>query len=121
MVTRTPISNPLTIVGIFATVTETAGSVVLPFLSYKAQNTYVWFLIGFPCLVAALFFLVLWYRPQVLFSPNEHGGGDSYRRNVIADENTRAFFTALKDNPEILERLKGYQDLTPLEDVLKHD
>jgi ABC-type amino acid transport system permease subunit len=51
------IKNPLTVIAIFAALAEVSGTVVLPFLSDRTQEIYVWFLMGFPILLVCIFFL----------------------------------------------------------------
>ena len=42
------ISNPMTIIAIFATLSETSAAISLPFLDNDEREIYVWFLISFP-------------------------------------------------------------------------
>jgi hypothetical protein len=53
------IKNPLTVVAIFAGIAEVSGTVVMPFISPVNQATYMWFLMIFPTLLVAIFFLRL--------------------------------------------------------------
>lgn len=65
------IRNPLTIIAIFATLAEVAGTVVLPFFSQANQGIYVWFLMIFPLLLVILFFLTLNFNHKVLYAPSD--------------------------------------------------
>ena len=100
------VSNPLTIIGIFAGVTETAGAVALPFLDGAVHAWYVGFLILFPVLLVVLFFTTLFVRPAALFSPDEHGGPSDYRRSVLDNRNRQAFLARVLDEPDLVDRLK---------------
>ena len=40
------ISNPLTIIGLFAGIAEVAGTVVLPFVSLELQKFFIWYVMG---------------------------------------------------------------------------
>ena len=60
------IKNPLTVVAIFAGIAEVSGTAVLPFISPANQATYMWFLMIFPTLLVAIFFLTLNFNHTVL-------------------------------------------------------
>jgi len=73
-----PIKNPLTIIAIFAGIAEISGTIILPLLSAQIQETYVWFLILFPCLLVMLFFAVLLIKPYVLYAPSDYKDDKSF-------------------------------------------
>ena len=66
------IKNPLTIIAIFAGITEFSGTVVLPFIAADNQSFYVWFLIVFPTFLVLLFFLTLNFNHKVLYAPSDY-------------------------------------------------
>ena len=66
------ISNPLTVIAIFAMLTETSAAVSLPYIDSDNQNIYVWFLIIFPSVLITLFFLTLNFNNKSLYTPWEH-------------------------------------------------
>ena len=72
------IKNPLTVIGIFAALTEVGGIVVLPFLSDANQSTFMWFLILFPSALLILFFVTLNFNPTVLYAPSDFQEDSSY-------------------------------------------
>ncbi len=65
------VKNPLTVIAIFAGLAEVSGTVVLPFLEKDTQQTYVWFLMAFPCLLVLLFFITLLAKHYVLYAPSD--------------------------------------------------
>ena len=65
------VSNPLTVIAIFAGITEVGGTAVLPFLNDANQSTYLIFLIVFPGLLVILFFLTLNFNNKVLYAPSD--------------------------------------------------
>lgn len=65
------ISNPLTMIGIFASIAEGAGAAVLPFIDKSLHSTYIWFIIGFPMLLVLLFFLTLNFNHVKLYAPDD--------------------------------------------------
>ncbi|MOA02121.1 hypothetical protein D3C78_1215590 [compost metagenome] len=62
--------SPLTIIAIFAGIIEASALASLPFLSEDSQNTYTWFLVGFPFFLTVLFFLTLNFNYKSLYSPS---------------------------------------------------
>lgn len=65
------VSNPLTIIAIFAGLAEVSGTVILPFLKDDTQKLYVWFLMIFPTLLILLFFITLNCNYKVLYAPSD--------------------------------------------------
>lgn len=72
------IQNPLTIIAIFAALTEVGGTLILPFLSDTNQTTFMWFLIVFPTVLLLAFFLTLNFNPTVLYAPSDFKEDASY-------------------------------------------
>jgi len=52
---KNKITNPMTVIAIFAILSETSAAVSLPFLDNKDREIYVWFLISFPFYLLFLF------------------------------------------------------------------
>ncbi|MEO6680396.1 MAG: hypothetical protein ABIO21_23925 [Pseudomonas sp.] len=65
------ISNPMTIIAIFATLSETSAAISLPFLDNDEREIYVWFLISFPFYLLFLFFLTLNFNYRSLYAPSD--------------------------------------------------
>ncbi len=119
--TRQIIANPLTIVGIFATAAEATAALVAGALTPESQQVFVWFLLLFPFFIASLFFATLWFRPEVLYSPDEHGGPSDYRRAVLDQKNMRAWFEAVQARPELASRIRQTEDFKSLQEVFDGD
>jgi hypothetical protein len=66
-----PVSNPLTIIAIFATIAEVSGTIVLPFIDHPNQLIFIYFLIVFPVLLVILFYLTLNFNHSVLYAPSD--------------------------------------------------
>jgi len=75
---KVAISNPLTLIAIFAGLAESAAIGALPFLESSIQSTFVWFVMLFPALLVILFFAVLWWRSQNLYAPADYREDASY-------------------------------------------
>lgn len=65
------IANPMTLIAIFATLSETSAAVSLPFLDDQDRECYVWFLISFPFYLLLLFFITLNFNHRSLYSPSD--------------------------------------------------
>lgn len=65
------ISNPMTIIAIFATLSETSAAVSLPFLDNDEREIYIWFLISFPFYLLFLFFATLNFNYRSLYAPSD--------------------------------------------------
>ncbi len=65
------VSNPLTIIAIFAALAEVAGTVVLGLVDISIQRIFVWFVMFFPILIVLLFFTTLNFNPKVLYAPSD--------------------------------------------------
>jgi hypothetical protein len=72
------VSNPLTVIAIFAAIAEAGAMVVLPFISAASQACFVWFLIAFPIFLVLLFFLTLNFNHRVLYAPGDYRDDSSF-------------------------------------------
>ncbi|TCD46832.1 hypothetical protein [Chlorobium sp. N1] len=77
------INTPLTIMGMFAVLTEVSSSVVLPALPPELQSVFVWFVMGFPSALLLLFFLVLLIRPQAIYAPADFRDDEHFLRAIF--------------------------------------
>lgn len=82
------IKNPLTVIAIFAGVTEVGGTFVLPHITDVCnQRIYIGFLIVFPTYLITLFFLMLWKKHTHLYAPSDY----SNESNFVAAAGTQVF------------------------------
>ncbi|MBA2116825.1 hypothetical protein [Bremerella alba] len=65
------VNNPLTVIAIFAGLSEVAMTVSLGLLEGNSQFVFMWFAGGFPTLIAAGFFGVLIFSPELLYGPTD--------------------------------------------------
>ena len=68
--------TPLGIVATFVTLTETVLGLALTQVANGVQVALTVFVIVFALLVAGAFFIILWFRPFVFYSPSEFGDVD---------------------------------------------
>ena len=72
MIERTKaINNPLTLFAIFAGIPEISFTCAIGFVNNELQYIFIWFVIGFPILLLLLFFLILIFKPGVLYAPSD--------------------------------------------------
>lgn len=72
------ITNPMTLIAIFATLSETSAAVSLPFLDDKERELYIWFLISFPFYLLLLFFATLNFNYRSLYAPSDFEKGKHF-------------------------------------------
>ena len=68
---RSHVGNPLTLMAIFAGLSESVGAAVLPLVDPAAQAKLVWFVILFPTVLMALFFVTLWTDAKLLYGARD--------------------------------------------------
>lgn len=72
------VSNPLTIIAIFAGVAETLATVALVQLPPQIQSIFVYFVMVFPATIVLLFFFVLYFKNTVLYAPSDFDDQSHY-------------------------------------------
>lgn len=75
----------MTIIAIFAALSETSAAVSLPFLDEEERDLYVWFLISFPFYLLLLFFATLNFNYRSLYAPSDFQKEEHFMRGM---ENT---------------------------------
>jgi len=98
------ISNPLTIIAIFAAIAETAGTVSLGIVEQSLQSVFVWFVMLFPVLIVVAFFITLNCNPKVLYAPSDFQDEKNFIE-LISDAN-RMTSDASSDAKQMLSDLK---------------
>lgn len=81
------IVNPMTIIAIFAALSETSAAVSLPFLNDDDRELYIWFLISFPFYLMFLFFITLNFNYKSLYAPSDFQKGKHFIK--VFDEGAR--------------------------------
>ncbi len=74
----------MTIIAIFAMLTEASATASLPFLDDSDRNVYVWFLISFPLCLIFLFFVTLNFNYKSLYAPSDFEKGEDFIK-IIED------------------------------------
>lgn len=72
------VSNPLTIIAIFAGVSEAMATVALTQLPEVSQEIFIYFVMFFPTLIVVLFFYVLLTKNTVLYAPSDFDDQSHY-------------------------------------------
>ena len=75
---KSKITNPMTIIAIFATLSEASAAVSLPFLGDEERALYIWFLISFPFYLLLLFFATLNFNYRSLYAPSDFEKGEHF-------------------------------------------
>ena len=83
-------ASPLGIIALFLTVTETVTGLVVSKATGGVQVALTAYVIALPLLVLAIFTVILWVKPFVLYPPSEFGGSGA----SLAE-----FVSAMKERP----------------------
>lgn len=78
----------MTVIAIFATLSETSAAVSLPFLENKEREIYIWFLISFPFYLLLLFFVTLNFNYRSLYAPSDFEKGKHFIKAMDNAERT---------------------------------
>lgn len=84
------ISNPMTVIAIFAALSETSAAVSLPFLDNNQREIYVWFLISFPFYLLFLFFLTLNFNHRSLYAPSDFDKEENFIKIIDGAERSES-------------------------------
>lgn len=68
----------MTLIAIFATLSETSAALSLPFLDEENKAIYIWFLISFPFYLLFLFFATLNFNYRSLYAPSDFEKGEHF-------------------------------------------
>ncbi|MDQ0122587.1 hypothetical protein J2W17_001532 [Pseudomonas lini] len=90
------ITNPLTLIAIFATLSETSAAISLPFLDDDDRDTYIWFLISFPFYLLFLFFATLNFNYRSLYAPSDFENGEHFIKAMHDTEHPRKSHSRLR-------------------------
>jgi hypothetical protein len=90
------LTNPITLIALFATLSETSAAISLPFLDADDRDLYVWFLISFPFYLLLLFFVTLNFNYRSLYAPSDFQDENNF---VKATNNTKTIDTDNRKEP----------------------
>jgi hypothetical protein len=74
------ITNPLTLIAVFAGLAETAGTLVLPNLDAALQKTFIWYVMLFPTTLVVTFFAILCFKREILYAPKDFENPEHFMR-----------------------------------------
>lgn len=98
------VSNPLTVIAIFATIAEMTGAAVVPAMAPSSQETFVWFLVLFPFVLVFMFFLTLNFNHRVLYAPSDYSDEENFLRVMAPASSSQRIWKLKKDTSEERER-----------------
>jgi len=86
----TKISNPLTVVAIFATLAEGFATISLMNLPQGIQAIFIYFVMAFPILIVGLFFATLNWNHAVLYAPSDFENEEMYIESMRLREEVKS-------------------------------
>lgn len=107
------ISNPLTIVAIFAGLAEVVGTVMLGLVDPSIQPIFVWFVMLFPILIVSLFFATLNWNAKVLYAPSDFRDDETFVATVFGAGKIKARIDSIEEGLAKLEQKGAVEVRTP--------
>lgn len=105
------VTNPLTMISIFAGFAEVAGTVILIQLEQPFQEIFIWFVMGFPVLLVLLFFATMNFNSVVMYAPSDFKDEDNYYKLAQAsmdyENEIKELEEELNKRNEIIEIIKA--------------
>jgi hypothetical protein len=100
------VSNPLTIIAIFAGVAEAFATGALVLLPPEIQKLFVYFVMIFPLIIVITFFIILVKKPQVLYAPSDYSDEQNFIvangiEKVIKSNLNKVVESVSKDAPDL--------------------
>ncbi|WP_323160748.1 hypothetical protein [Pseudomonas fluorescens] len=95
------ITNPITVIAIFAFISETSAAVSLPFLDNAEREIYIWFLISFPFYLLFLFFITLNFNYRSLYAPSDFDNDNNFLKAFEDTEPHSSEEPSDREEPEI--------------------
>jgi len=133
------VSNPLTIIAIFAGIAETFATGALVMLPEPMQSQFIYFVMFFPVLIVVCFFLILVFKPQSLYAPSDFSNEEHFldvnQLKTAVSKETEAVLKNAKENNQLtgdikelsqkvadmtLKNLANSRDQNVLEYLMKH-
>ena len=81
----------MTIIAVFATLSETSAAISLPFLDNDEREMYIWFLISFPFYLLFLFFATLNFNYRSLYAPSDFEKGKHFIKVMSNADQSESF------------------------------
>ncbi|WP_192562252.1 hypothetical protein [Pseudomonas gozinkensis] len=106
------ITNPISIIAVFALITETSAAVSLPFLDNEERKIYIWLLISFPFFLSFLFFITLNFNYRSLYAPSDFENDKNFLK-AFEEAASHLHGTTTQSNIELLS-VKLQKSLTTL-------
>ncbi len=103
------VKNPLSIIALFASLSEAIATGVLPFLSGELQKIFIWFVMGFPVMLVSLFFYTLHKKHHVLYAPSDYKSDESFT-GLALDIRAQNKIEIMAKNREELIEIENHQD-----------
>ncbi|WP_339486711.1 hypothetical protein [Pseudomonas sp. EL_65y_Pfl2_R95] len=106
------VSNPLTIIAIFAGLAEALATIALLGLPNELQEIFIYFVMAFPSLIVILFFVVLYFNNNVLYAPGDYQDPEHYLKINSAEIQKALNSELMKSNP-LLTQGNVFKNDTP--------
>ncbi|MCJ7777104.1 MAG: hypothetical protein MUP16_02170 [Sedimentisphaerales bacterium] len=102
------VKNPLSVIGIFASISEISMTVTIIKIPEQSQNIFIWFVMLFPLILVVAFFFVLYTKPAVLFSPSDYQEDQTYLSSIRSEKGRGEINKRLEQLEEVTSTLQSY-------------
>ena len=96
----------MTIIAVFAALSETSAAVSLPFLDNDEREIYIWFLISFPFYLLFLFFVTLNFNYRSLYAPSDFEKGKHFIKAMTNADHSESYAQADSSEPWIEHQVR---------------
>jgi hypothetical protein len=92
------ISNPLTIIAVYAALAEISATTAFSFSDPELQKTFIWFVMLFPTLLVVLFFITWNFNPKVMYAPSDFKDESNFISTLSGFYNVNNQISITEDN-----------------------
>ncbi|MFU2508821.1 ArsR family transcriptional regulator [Pseudoalteromonas sp. ASV78] len=115
------VSNPLTIIAIFAGLAEALATIALLGLPQELQEIFLYFVMAFPTLIVIFFFVVLYFKNTVLYAPGDFQVPEHYLKinmidikQALTSELSKSAKNLIKDGGHVNDKVSLATESTEL-------
>ena len=111
------VTNPLTIIAIFAGLAEISSTIALGLMNNENQKIFLWFIMLFPSILVLLFFTTLYLKSHLFYAPKDFRSDESYLK-IHNNLQYLEDFSSIPVSKNSLQQLNNNSD--KLLEVAKH-
>lgn len=115
------ISNPLTVISVFAGLAEVMGTVAIKLVIPDLQHIFIWFVMLFPLLLVTAFFVTLNFNPKVLYAPSDFQSDESFKAVIFGQDRVMRTIDSVSQELQETEQRILEQTLAKLNSITEQE